>query len=148
MKKNNTRKDENGSVLTFGIGLAILLLMLVSVSVNLASLWATKATLRTIADGAALSGAQAVDVAGVYAHGVQSDVRLSPRLARLHVDRYINQSPVHRRVHNLRVVTMTVAGDQVKVVLSCDPQLPFGYLLPTHISRIQAVAMARQQISH
>jgi len=147
MKQSNISKSENGSVLTFGIGLAILLLMLVSVSVNLAALWITKATLRTIADGAALSGAQAVDVAGVYKHGVQGAVRLSPRLARFHVERYLDQTPVRKRVHGLRVVKITVAGDQVKVILACDPQLPFGYLLPTQISRIQAVAMARQETS-
>lgn len=144
MKELSAHKSERGSVLTFGIGLAILLLMLVTVSVNLASLWTTKVTLRTIADGAALSGAQAVDFTGVYESGRKPSMRLSPHSARLRIDKYLLQPSVRIRVRALRVVSTTVAGNQVKVVLSCAPQLPFGYLLPANISRIQAVAVAKQ----
>ncbi len=137
-------KSERGSVLTFGIGLAILLLMLVTASVNLASLWTTKVTLRTITDGAALSGAQAVDVTGVYESGTQNSMRLSPHSARIRIDKYLNQPSVRKRVHGLKIVSTAVVGNQVKVVLSCEPQLPFDYLLPANISRIQAVAVAKQ----
>jgi len=147
MKTKNAETGENGSVLTFGIGLAVLLLMLVTISVNLASLWTTKVTLRTIADGAALSGAQAIDVADVYKYGVQSTARLSPNLARTRVADYLNQPAVRNRVHALEVVTIHVSGTEVKVTISCEPQLPFNYLLPTHVSRIQAVASARQELS-
>jgi len=145
MKRTN--KNERGSVLTFGIGLAILILMLVTVSINLASLWTTKVTLRTIADGAALSGAQAVDVNDVYENGVQKSVRLSARLSRIRVDKYLNQPFVRNRVHGLEVVATEVVGDQVKVIVSCEPQLPFGYLLPTEISRVQAMAIAQQELA-
>jgi len=145
MKKQDNH--ERGSVLTFGIGLAILLLMLVTVSINIVSLWTTKVTLRTIADGAALSGAQAVDVTNVYEHGVQTIVRLSPRLSRIRVDKYLNQPAVQNRVHGLEVVTISVIGNQVNVIISCEPKLPFGYLLPTENSRIQAAATARQEVA-
>ena len=144
MNAQSTLKRDRGSVLTFGIGLVVLLLMLVTVSVNLASLWTTKVTLRTIADGAALSGAQGIDVTSIYKSGVQNSVRLSPRNARTRINRYLDQPLVRKRVHGLRVVSVIVVGSRVRVVLSCEPHLPFGYLLPTHVSRIQAVATAKQ----
>ncbi|MEI7442336.1 MAG: Tad domain-containing protein [Actinomycetes bacterium] len=144
MREPTMDNSERGSVLTFGIGLAILLLMLVTVSVNLASVWTTKVTLRTITDGAALSGAQAVDLTHVYESGAYNSLHLSPKSARIRVDKYLQQPSVRKRVHGLQIVSTTVAGDQIKVVLSCEPQLPFGYLLPVHISRIQAVAIAKQ----
>lgn len=137
-------KSDRGSVLTFGIGLTVLLLMLVTVSVNLASLWSTKVTLRTIADGAALSGAQGIDVTAIYKRGVQNTVRLSSKNARTRIDRYLDQPLVRRRVHGLQVASVVVVGNRVRVVLSCEPQLPFGYLLPTRVSKIQAVATAKQ----
>ena len=144
MSDSTTDNSERGSVLTFGIGLAILLLMLVTVSVNLASVWTTKVTLRTITDGAALSGAQGVDLTDVYKSGTRNSLHLSPKSARIRIDKYLNQPSVRKRVHGLQIVSTTVAGDEVKVVLSCDPQLPFGYLLPAHVSRIQAMAVAKQ----
>jgi len=144
VSESTTDNSERGSVLTFGIGLAILLLMLVTVSVNLASVWTTKVTLRTITDGAALSGAQGVDLSDVYKSGTRNSLQLSPKSARIRIDKYLNQPSVRKRVHGLQVVSITVAGDEVKVVLSCDPQLPFGYLLPAHVSRIQAMAVAKQ----
>jgi hypothetical protein len=147
MNTQSTLKSDRGSVLTFGIGLVVLLLMLVTVSVNLASLWTTKVTLRTIADGAALSGAQGIDVTSIYKSGVQNSVRLSPRNARTRINRYLDQPLVRKRVHGLQVVSVIVVGSRVRVVLSCEPHLPFGYLLPTHVSRIQAVATAKQLIS-
>jgi hypothetical protein len=152
MNTQSTLKSDRGSVLTFGIGLVVLLLMLVTVSVNLASLWTTKVTLRTIADGAALSGAQGIDVTSIYKSGVQNSVRLSPRNARTRINRYLDQPLVRKRVHGLQVVSVIVVsvivvGSRVRVVLSCEPHLPFGYLLPTHVSRIHAVATAKQLIS-
>jgi hypothetical protein len=146
MNTQSTLKSDRGSVLTFGIGLVVLLLMLVTVSVNLASLWTTKVTLRTIADGAALSGAQGIDVTSIYKSGAQNSVRLSPRNARTRINRYLDQPLVRKRVHGLQVVSVIVVGSRVRVVLSCEPHLPFGYLLPTHVSRIQAVATAKQLI--
>ena len=147
MKTESALKSDRGSVLTFGIGLVVLLLMLVTVSANLASLWTTKVTLRTIADGAALSGAQGIDVTAIYKSGVQNSVRLSPRNARTRINRYLDQPLVRKRVHGLQVVSVIVVGSRVRVVLSCEPHLPFGYLLPTHVSRIQAVATAQQLTS-
>jgi hypothetical protein len=144
MKTHCALKSDRGSVLTFGIGLAVLLLMLVTVSVNLASLWSTKVTLRTIADGAALSGAQGIDVTAIYKGGVQNSVRLSPKNARTRIDRYLDQPLVRRRVHGLQVVSVIVVGNRVRLVISCEPHLPFGYLLPARVSKIQAVATAKQ----
>lgn len=146
MKTHDKWGSDRGSVLTFGIGLSILLLMVITVSVNIASLWTTKVTLRTIADGAALSGAQAVDVSNIYRSGLTVPVRLSPSLARLKVEDYLRQPAVRSRVNSLRIVDTHVEGSQIKVVLSCEPNLPFGYLLPIQTSRIQVVAMARQQV--
>lgn len=144
MKVSDNWKSDRGSVLIFGIGLSILLLMLVTVSVNIVSIWSTKVTLRTIADAAALSGAQGVDVDAIYQSGFKSNIKLSPRLVHQRVSNYLNQPRVQNRLPGLRVLETQVHNNQVKVVLSCDSQMPFGYLLPQKPQRIQAVAIARQ----
>lgn len=146
MKNSGRLSSEKGSILTFGIGISILVMLLVSVSVNIASLWSTKVTLRSIADGAALAGAQAVDESKVYQFGAESSVHLSPSAARMRVAEYVLQPVVKNRVHGLEIVSMKVVGSRVNVVLACQPQLAFGYLLPVRVSKIQASAVARQEI--
>ena len=139
-------RGDRGSVLTFGIGISIFMLLLVTVAINLASMWSTKVTLRTIADGAALAGAQAVDTSMVYKYGTVSSVRLSPSLARNRITAYVNQPIVNNRVIGLEISSIRVANNKVTLVLACQPDLPFGYLLPTSIAKIEATATAAQEV--
>ena len=61
-------RDE-GSILLFGIGLSVAGLMIATVSINVASLWVTRNVLDGIADGAALSAAQAVNTDHLHRFG-------------------------------------------------------------------------------
>ena len=66
MKLRNLVARDEGSILLFGIGLSVAGLMIATVSINVASLWVTRNTLDGIADGAALSAAQAVDTDAIF----------------------------------------------------------------------------------
>ena len=117
MTNPSRARGDRGSVLTFGIGISIFMLLLVTVAINLASMWSTKVTLRTIADGAALAGAQAVDTSMVYKYGTVSSVRLSPNLARNRITAYVNQPIVNNRVIGLEISSIRVANNKVTLVL-------------------------------
>jgi hypothetical protein len=139
-------ENDRGSLLTFGIGIAILVLMLVTVSVNIATLWTTKVTLSSVADGAALSGAQGIDINSIYQHGAHSPVVLSDSAVRFRVKKYLRLGQVKSQLSDLKLDSVTIRRDTVAVLLSCKPDIPFGYFLPAMPRRVKAIASAKQQI--
>ena len=136
-------KNERGSVLTFGILLALLLTTLSTVCIDVASLWTTKTTLNSVADAAALNAAGAVDVQNIYHTGSASSVRIDPIQARTRVLSYLRRSEVKNKVHNLRLLSVKVSQNKVQVIISCSPQLAFGYLLPNTTLSVKSRAVAR-----
>jgi len=138
---------EEGSVLVLGIGIAVLLLLLVTVSANVSVAWSRKVTLQAIADGAALSGSQGIDVQSIYGGSSVNSIRLSPKAVNMKVDRYLRQAPVASRVPNLRKISVRTIGDSVKVELECSSELPFSYLIPGSAISIRTAATARRLLN-
>lgn len=134
-------KDEDGSILLFGIGLAIAALMIVTAAVNVAALWTTRNVLDGIADGAALAAAQAVDANSVYRNGLGTALVLSEPLARTRVTQYVQTSGVRKQVSGFAVRSVVVSGRAVIVTVQAHPVMPFGYLMP--ISRPMVVSAAK-----
>ncbi len=133
-------KDE-GSILLFGIGLSLAGLMIATVSINVASIWVTRNVLDGIADGAALSAAQAIDADSIYRDGLGTDLRLNERLARSKVNQFVLVADVRSQVEEFAVRSITVSGTSVTVTVQAKPRTAFGYLMP--ISKPLVVSAAK-----
>ena len=123
-------KQEKGSILLLGIGLSVTALMIATLAINVASLWVTRNVLDGIADGAALSAAQAVDTDAIYRDGLGGNLKLNETLARNRVTEYVRVSNAASQVEQFSIKSVTVSGTSVSVTLQGIPTLPFGYLMP------------------
>ena len=123
---NRMRRDD-GSVLPLVIGVVAIVLTLVTVVTDVSSLWLQRRALQSTVDGAALAGAQAVDLPSVYAGGAHGDLRLDPRAARAAVRTYVRGVPTSLR--SLRVASVVVTTTTVTVRTTAVARLPFLSLL-------------------
>lgn len=146
MRIRNSFTSDEGSILVFGIGLSIAGLMIATVSINVASIWVTRNVLDGIADGAALSAAQAVDVESVYQHGVGTNLRLSESLARTRVNEYLNTANVGSQVEEFSVRSVVVSGTAVTVTVQASPRTAFGYLMPISTPVVVSAAKAINKV--
>lgn len=146
MKIRNFLNSNEGSILVFGIGLSIVGLMITTVSINVASIWVTRNVLDGIADGAALSAAQAIDVDSVYQQGLGKNLRLSETLARTRVREYVTTANVGSQVEQFSVRSVVVSGNAVTVIVQASPRTAFGYLMPISTPIIVSAAKAINKV--
>jgi hypothetical protein len=146
MKIRKFLDPDQGSILVFGIGLAIAGLMIATVSINVASIWVTRNYLDGIADGAALSAAQAIDVDSVYQQGLGTNLRLSESLARTRVIEYVTTAKVGSQVQEFSVKSVVVSGTAVKVTVQAIPDTAFGYLMPISTPVVVSAAKAINKV--
>ena len=123
-------RKEDGSILVFGIGLAVTAIMIFTLAVNVATLWLTRNVLDGIADGAALAAAQAIDSDAVYESGVGGNLKLNSSQAKNRVKQYVQTGNIKSQVRELGINSVVVSGTSVTVTLQAKPNLAFGYLLP------------------
>ena len=123
-------RKEDGSILVFGIGLAVTAIMILTLAVNVATLWLTRNVLDGIADGAALAAAQAIDSDAVYESGVGGNLKLNSSEAKNRVKQYVQTGNIKSQVRELGIKSVVVSGTSVTVTLQAKPNLAFGYLLP------------------
>jgi archaellum component FlaF (FlaF/FlaG flagellin family) len=146
MKIRNFFTSDEGSILVFGIGLSLVGLMIATVSINVASIWVTRNVLDGIADGAALSAAQAVDVDSVYRQGLGTQLRLSETLARTKVREYVTAANVGSQVQQFSVRSVVVSGTSVTVTVQASPKTAFGYLMPISTPVVVSAAKAINKV--
>ena len=146
MKIRNFFASDEGSILVFGIGLSIAGLMIATVSINVASIWVTRNVLDGIADGAALSAAQAVDVDSVYQQGLGTNLRLSESLARARVSEYVTTAKIAPQVQQFSVRSVVVSGTAVTVTVQASPRTAFGYLMPISTPIVVSAAKAINKV--
>ncbi len=139
-------KREEGSILFFGIGLSVAGLMIATVSINVASLWVTRNVLDGIADGAALSAAQAVNFDAIYRDGLGTNVRLNQSLARAKVNQYVVAADVRSQVQHFSVRSVVVSGTSVTVTVQASPRTAFGYLMPISNPVVVSAAKAINKV--
>jgi hypothetical protein len=137
---------DDGSILLFGIGLSVAGLMIATVSINVASLWVTKNVLDGIADGAALSAAQAVNTDAIYRDGLGTNLRLNENLARAKVGQYVDAANVRSQVHQFSVKSVVVSGAAVTVTVQASPRTAFGYLMPISTPVVVSAAKAINKV--
>jgi len=146
MKLQKLLARDDGSILLFGIGLSVAGLMIATVSINVASLWVTKNVLDGIADGAALSAAQAVNSDAIYRNGLGKNLRLDENLARTKVNQYVVAANVRSQVQQFSVRSVVVSGTAVTVTVQASPRTSFGYLMPISTPVVVSAAKAINKV--
>lgn len=136
---------DDGSVLPLVIGAVVIVLTLVTVVTDVSALWLQRRALQSTVDGAALAGAQAVDLPSVYADGAVGDLRLDPRAARAAVRTYVRDVPTTLR--SLRVASVVTTRTTVTVHATAVARLPFLSLLTDRGITVVAEATAANAAS-
>lgn len=139
-------EPDNGSILLFGIGLSIAGLMIATVAINVASIWVTRNVLDGIADGAALSAAQAVNTDAIYRDGLSTNLRLNENLAKTRVNQYVAIANVRTQVEQFSVRSVVVSGATVTVTVQASPRTAFGYLMPISTPVVVSAAKAINKV--
>jgi hypothetical protein len=146
-----SRRDERGQATVMIIGLAVVLLMAAVVAIDASAAFLRRQELDTVADGAALAGADAgsrnLDV--LYGEGVGAQDRLeqAEALARAAVADYLRATGAHAAYPGLTVRVSFDPGED-SVVVRIDAPLDLPLNLPGSPERpvIGAVGSAVVQI--
>ncbi len=137
------RRDERGQVSVLIIGFSALLLMAMVVVIDATAAYLERQRLDTIADGAALraadAGAQGRDV---YAGGVRDrPLDLTARSARAGVAAYLRDVGAYAEHPGLSY-TVRVVGDEVRVTVTADADLPLTVPGAPSSARVSATGSA------
>ena len=127
------RRDERGQTTVLIVGLAVVLLMGAAVAIDASAAFLQRQNLDTVADGAALAGADAgsrnLDV--LYAEGVATADRLDQAevIARAAVAEYLRATGAHTAYPGLTYTVRFDAGDD-SVTVEVDAPLDLPLTLP------------------
>jgi Flp pilus assembly protein TadG len=120
-------RDERGQATILIVGFAVLLAMVVALVVDASAAYLQRQGLDTLADGAALRGAD-LGATGedVYQGGVPQDhLALTPAQARAAVGAYLSEAAAYARYPGLSY-TVRIDGDRVEVRLHAPLDLPLS----------------------
>ncbi len=119
------RGEERGSAIPLIVGLAGVLVLAIAVVVNASAAFMQRQSLDTLADGAALHGAD-IGSAGVYAEGLPADRLLQEeRAVRAAVQDYLRRVGAYDSYGDIVVVArVDAAARAVTVTLSAPVDLP------------------------
>lgn len=135
---------DRGSVLVLGIGWVTVCLLSLVVLVDASAAFLQRRQLVSLADAAALAGAQAIDLDAYYERGASSATRLEPRLVPLRVRGHLDRAGAGS-IDGLVVEEVSSDGEAVRVRLSTPLRLPF--LAGLVDGRVVAESWARLSIS-
>jgi hypothetical protein len=119
-------RQQEGTASLLIIGLAVVLLMTVAVVTDASAAYLQRQSLDTLADGAALTAADA-GASGdeAYAAGLGDDLHLDAAAARVAVVEYLTGVDAYRRFPGLRIeVSVDPTAQRVIVALQAPVQLP------------------------
>ena len=121
-----SRRDERGSTIPLIVGLAAVLLMGIALVINASSAYLQRQSLDTLADGAALRGAD-LGAAGVYGEGGLTQARLLQEKGAVErvVTAYLRSIGADKTYPGLKVTARVNAADRsVTVMLEAPVKLP------------------------
>jgi hypothetical protein len=135
--------EEEGSTLPLAIFYGMLGLVLVLLVVAATSLYLERKRLFTLADGAALVGAEAFELDAVSVTGAQLRPALESAEVRAAVDRYLDEGPAGN-FENLELRTAgTIDGKSATVTLTASWRPPMVTLFVPAGFPIEVTAVAR-----
>lgn len=142
-RASRPRHDDRGSVLPLIIGSVVVMTLLVTVVTDVSVLWLARRSVQATVDGAALAGAQAVDLPTLYAEGADGDLALDSRDARAAVRAYVRALPSAQLPSGFRVSAVTATTTTVTVRAQATARLPFLSFLTGRGVPVVAEATAR-----
>lgn len=118
-------RDE-GSILVLSLGFIVICILALAVVVDASMVFLARRALQSQADGAALAGAQAIDLGTYYAEGASARIRLDGAGVRAAVERHVRRDP-----GNGRLTGVWLRDDVVIVSMTDRVRPPFsGWLTP------------------
>jgi len=141
-----TLRDDRGSVLPLVIGVVAIVMALLTVVTDVSVLFLQRRSLQATVDGAALAGAQAVDLGPVYSGGAHGDLRLDPPAVRAAVRAYASAVPSARQLLAFRLMTVRVDAATVTVRARAIARPPFLSFLNGQGVVVVAEASARTSV--
>lgn len=143
-------RPEDGQVSLLILVYTLIAAAMVVVAVDASAFFLTQRGLSSVADGAALSAAQAVDEEAMYAGRAHSGLPLESAAVRSAVENYVADRDVGATYPALQVAAAATDGETVTVTLTEEKQLPFLGLVsalsnafPDGRVRVQVTAHAR-----
>jgi uncharacterized membrane protein len=116
---------DDGTVLLLGIGLVVMCLLAVTALVDVSAAFLQRQQLMSVADAAAIAGAQAVDLPAYYAKGASAATTLDPAAVDAAVERHLTRAGARATIPGLVVSRVWSDGRQVVVDMTCPINLPF-----------------------
>ena len=121
------RPRDEGSILVLSLGFIIICIIALAVVVDASTVFLARRALQSQADGAALAGAQAIDLDAYYSEGASERIRLDEASVRAAVDRHVRRDP-----GDGRLTGVTMRDDVVLVTMTDRVRPPFsGWLTPS-----------------
>lgn len=121
------RQHDEGSILVLSLGFIVMCILALAVVVDASTVFMARRALQSQADGAALAGAQAIDLATYYAEGASARIRLDGAGVRAAVERHVRRDPGDGRLAGI-----TLRDDVVIVSMTDRIRPPFsGWLTPS-----------------
>ncbi|MSO27681.1 MAG: hypothetical protein EXQ60_06430 [Candidatus Nanopelagicales bacterium] len=132
--------DERGSVLLLGVGFVIVCLLAVAVITDASAAFLQRRSLMSMADAAAIAGAQAIDRDAYYANGASDGTRLNPGLVRAAVLAHLTRTNAAATISGLHVDGISSDGARVLVALSAPLRLPFFSSIHQELAQVEVSA--------
>jgi hypothetical protein len=145
-----SRYDERGTVTLLIVGLAMVLLMMAAVVTDASTAYLQRQGLDTLADGAALAGADA-GASGdeAYGDGLDADLHLDAGLARAAVLGYLRSSGAYQRYPGLSVrVSVDQSTQRVVVEVHAPIHLPLHVPGSPEHADVGATGAASVRVDH
>lgn len=118
---------DKGSILVLSLGFIVICILALAVVVDASTVFLARRALQSQADGAALAGAQAIDLEAYYARGASARIELDASGIRAAVERHARRDP-----GDGRLTGVTLRGDVVEVTMTDRVRPPFsGWLTPS-----------------
>jgi Flp pilus assembly protein TadG len=131
------RRDD-GSILVLSLGFIVICILALAVVVDASTVFLARRALQAQADGAALAGAQAIDLDAYYAEGAAARIRLDATGIRGAVERHVRRDPGAGRL-----TSVALDDDVVIVRMSDRVRPPFsGWLTPSGAYALEVEAGA------
>jgi len=120
-------RDDRGSVLLLTLGFVIVIVMAIGAVVDASSVFLQRRSLAALADGAALAGAQSIDLDAYYRRGAAAALRPSMAQVRTDVLAYLRATGAQR--DGVRIERIAVERGVVVVTLRRTARAPLtGWL--------------------
>lgn len=115
--------DERGQMSLMIVGFTLVVMMAIAAVTDASAAYLQHSGLATVADGAALAGADALDEGVVYQQGIGETPALDRDLAEERIGAYLRETGAYERFPGLRWVPR-VTGNEVVVEVSAPLDLP------------------------